>query len=59
MIELGAGTAVPSVRMFAESVRGPLIRINLDETEVVCGGVGLRGTALDVLSAIDAALALN
>ncbi|SAL16337.1 silent information regulator protein Sir2 [Caballeronia sordidicola] len=57
VIELGAGTAVPSVRMFAESVLGPLIRINLDESEVAGEGVGMRGTALDVLSAIDAALA--
>ncbi|EIM99271.1 silent information regulator protein Sir2 [Paraburkholderia hospita] len=57
VIELGAGTAVPSVRMFAESVRGPLIRINLDESEVMDDDVGLRGTALDVLSAIDTALA--
>jgi hypothetical protein len=38
-------------------VRGPLIRINLDESEVMGEGVGLRGTALGVLSAIDAALA--
>jgi NAD-dependent SIR2 family protein deacetylase len=57
VIELGAGTAVPSVRMFAESVRGPLIRINPDESEVVGEGVGLRGTALDVLKALDAVLA--
>ncbi|HWT37196.1 MAG TPA: Sir2 family NAD-dependent protein deacetylase [Paraburkholderia sp.] len=57
VIELGAGTAVPSVRMFAESIRGPLIRINLDEAEVAGEGVGLRGTALELLSAIDAALA--
>ncbi|TCG09299.1 RNA polymerase subunit sigma [Paraburkholderia steynii] len=57
VIELGAGTAVPSVRMFAESIRGPLIRINLDESEVTGDGVGLRGAALDVLTAIDAALA--
>lgn len=57
VIELGAGAAVPSVRMFAESVLGPLIRINLDESEVAGEGVGIRGTALDVLSAIDAALA--
>lgn len=57
VIEIGAGTAVPSVRMFAESVRGPLIRINLDESEVAGEGVGLRGAALHVLSEIDAALA--
>lgn len=57
VIEVGAGTAVPSVRMFAESVRGPLIRINLDECDVTGEGVGIRGAALEVISAIDAALA--
>jgi len=57
VVELGAGTAVPSVRMFAESVRGPLIRINLEECEVNGEGAGIRGTALEVISAIDAVLA--
>jgi NAD-dependent SIR2 family protein deacetylase len=56
VIEIGAGTVVPSVRIFAESVRGPLIRINLDNSDVAGQGVGLTGSALDVLSAIDAAL---
>lgn len=56
VVEIGAGTAVPSVCMFAESVRGPLTRINLDESELAGKGVGLRGAALDVLSAVDAAL---
>ncbi|WP_027779924.1 SIR2 family NAD-dependent protein deacylase [Paraburkholderia caledonica] len=59
VIELGAGTAVPSVRMFAESVRGPLIRINPEEYDVAGEGVGLQGTALDVLDALDALLATN
>ncbi|MBN3786471.1 Sir2 family NAD-dependent protein deacetylase [Burkholderia sp. Ac-20353] len=58
VIEVGAGTAVPSVRMFAESVRGPLIRINLDAGDVAVDrvGVGIRGRALAVLSAIDDAM---
>jgi hypothetical protein len=33
-----------------------LIRINLDESEAAGDGVGIRGTALKVLSAIDAEL---
>ena len=33
-IELGAGTAVPTVRMFSERQPGTLIRINLREAEV-------------------------
>ncbi|QCP47896.1 RNA polymerase subunit sigma [Trinickia violacea] len=53
VIELGAGTVVLSVRMFSESVRGALIRINLSECAVVGDGVGIRGSALQILSAID------
>jgi len=56
VIELGAGTTVPSVRMFAESVRGPLIRINLADHGVTGEGVGIRGAALEVLCAIDAVM---
>ncbi|ABO59133.1 Sir2 family NAD-dependent protein deacetylase [Burkholderia vietnamiensis] len=58
VIEVGAGTAVPSVRVFAESLRGPLIRVNLDASDVKANGVGvgIRGRALDVLSAIDDAM---
>lgn len=42
VIELGAGTAIPSVRRFAESVRGGLIRINPREASggTVCLAVG-------------------
>jgi hypothetical protein len=56
VIKIGAGTVVPSVRVFAESVRGPLIHINLDNSDVAGQGGGLTGSALDMLSAIDAAL---
>lgn len=56
VIEMGAGTVVPSVRMFAESVNAPLIRINLEESCPAGDGVGIRGPALAVLSAINEAM---
>jgi len=61
VIELGAGTAIPSVREFAEGVvthyGGTLVRINPREPEVERGyGVGIRDGALAGLAAIDAAL---
>jgi hypothetical protein len=57
VIEIGAGLALPAVRMFAESLRMPLIRINGDDVQ----GEGnrtlsLQGTALDILQRIDRSL---
>ncbi|MCX8113904.1 MAG: NAD-dependent deacetylase [Burkholderiaceae bacterium] len=50
-IELGAGTAIPSVRMFTERSGYRYVRIN--PTESTTGrsrvGIGLRGGALDTL----------
>lgn len=59
IIELGAGTVVPSVRMFSERVaRGlnaTLIRINLREPEVPRGNhAGIAQSALPALRALDA-----
>ena len=62
VIELGAGTSVPSVRDFAEGVvthyGGTLVRINPREFEVARGyGFGIQEGALAGLTALDAALA--
>ncbi|SAL05149.1 silent information regulator protein Sir2 [Caballeronia calidae] len=58
VIEIGAGQAVPSIRLFAETFGAPLIRINLEDERVTRQeDVGIRGGALDVLHQIDAALA--
>lgn len=57
VIEIGAGLALPAVRMFAESLRLPLIRINtLDVHSDTPGSIALQGTALDILRRIDSAL---
>jgi NAD-dependent SIR2 family protein deacetylase len=57
VIELGAGTAVPSVRRHSEHLiaRGHirLIRINVREAEVPDGQLGLACGALAALTAID------
>jgi NAD-dependent SIR2 family protein deacetylase len=60
VIELGAGTAIPSVRQFSQQVvrrGGRLVRINPREPEVAAKhDVGLAAGALDGLSAIAARL---
>ncbi len=51
VIEIGAGTAIPSVRHFGEELNCPLIRINLGESQV-----GLHrdiGIALGAMNALD------
>ena len=62
VIELGAGTAVPAVRLFGQQVLhrldGRLLRINPRESGVPSRhDVGLATTALQALRAIDALLA--
>ncbi|CAN0624491.1 Silent information regulator protein Sir2 [Burkholderia multivorans] len=57
IVEIGAGLAVPSVRLFAESLRSPLVRINLHDAQAGDSDVALAGGARDVLMEIDAALA--
>jgi NAD-dependent SIR2 family protein deacetylase len=48
IVEVGAGTTVPSVRHFGEATRGILIRINPTEPEVPKGkGYGLRMGGLE------------
>jgi hypothetical protein len=61
VIEIGAGTQVPSVRWFTHSLvqrcGARLVRINLREAEVVPEpGVGLPLSAAAALKAIDEAL---
>jgi NAD-dependent SIR2 family protein deacetylase len=61
VIELGAGTAVPTVRHTAEQLasagRVPLIRINPQETEGPPNGISLMGSALAVLQELATMLA--
>jgi NAD-dependent SIR2 family protein deacetylase len=60
VVELGAGTAVPSVRRYAELASagsGALIRINPREPEVRHGrGISLPMRSLDALTEVDALL---
>ncbi|HEX5341055.1 MAG TPA: Sir2 family NAD-dependent protein deacetylase [Duganella sp.] len=61
VVELGAGTAIPSVRYFGQSVishhNGRMVRINPREPQVASpSDVGLAAGALEALSAIDALL---
>ena len=60
VVECGAGTAVPSVRMQCERVGdsavGTLIRINPREPRVPQGAISIAAGALDTLRAIDARL---
>lgn len=60
IIELGAGTAVPSVRSFGEWIAAQtgarLVRINLREPDVGSGHVGIPLGALEALCRIDARL---
>lgn len=57
VVECGAGTAIPSVRLACEQIasaaRGLLIRINVRESNVPSGQVGLALGALAGLTAID------
>lgn len=54
VVELGAGTGVPTVRWFGSSLNAPVIRINLRENAIGKDkGVGLAGRALDVLTELD------
>jgi len=59
VIECGAGTAIPSVRMFCERLTragGTLVRINVREPQVPDGGIGVPMGALAALQGIDRAL---
>jgi len=57
IVELGAGSAVPTVRMTSEQIASragaTLIRINPREPQVRHGHVGIAANALEALKAID------
>jgi NAD-dependent SIR2 family protein deacetylase len=60
IVECGAGTAIPTVRLLCEYLatthRGRLIRINVREPQVPLGGIGLATGALAALRIIDGLL---
>lgn len=57
IIELGAGTAIPTVRRFGERAGGTLIRINPTEPQIgKPTAIGLKLGAFEGLSMIEAAL---
>ncbi|NIA55211.1 NAD-dependent deacetylase [Massilia sp. TW-1] len=57
VVELGAGTDVPSVRRLCEAQRAPLVRINPREPHVAAGmGIGIPLGALAALQALRASL---
>jgi NAD-dependent SIR2 family protein deacetylase len=54
VIELGAGTAIPTVRSMSERVGAPVIRINPDAFGIdPKKGIGVRGGALEVLRRVN------
>ncbi|RQR95181.1 Sir2 family NAD-dependent protein deacetylase [Burkholderia sp. Bp8991] len=57
VVELGAGTSLPTVRRFSERHGPRVIRINVREPHIDAADViGLRGTALETLEALDRVL---
>lgn len=57
IVEIGAGTALPTIRRFSERHGPRVIRINAREPRIDPAiGVGIRGSALDALTALDHAL---
>lgn len=57
VVELGAGTSLPTVRRFSERHGPHVIRINAREPGIdATKGIGLRGTALETLEALDSVL---
>lgn len=56
VVEIGAGTAIPTVRMLSERLGADVIRINAREAQARRADViGLEGGALATLAALDAA----
>jgi len=56
VIEIGAGTHVPTIRLECESAAGTLIRINPREPQAPAGAISLPLGALDALTQIDGCL---
>ena len=61
VIELGAGTDIPTVRRFGERVAKRFIRINPGKWGARGGAnsMGIEGSALEVLAAIDREMQAN
>ena len=62
VVECGAGTAIPSVRVFCERLarhRGTLVRVNVREPAVPPGGIGLAMGAREALEAMGAMGAMD
>jgi len=55
-IELGAGTAIPTVRRECQRRADVLIRINPHDAKAPAGGISLRSGALEALSRMAAML---
>lgn len=56
VVEVGAGTAIPTVRLMSERIGADVIRINVREAHARRADViGLKGGALATLTALDAA----
>jgi NAD-dependent SIR2 family protein deacetylase len=58
-VEIGAGTAIPTVRYECESAAHTVVRINPRESQTSPGGISLAGGALEMLAAIDARLPVS
>ncbi|ABE33196.1 sir2 family protein [Paraburkholderia xenovorans LB400] len=57
VVEVGAGTALPTVRRFSERHGPRVIRINAREAQIdPARGVGIEGRAVEILTAIDSGL---
>ncbi len=57
VIEIGAGTAIPTVRIFGERQDAPIVRINTDDAKTQVGrGVSLPMTGLEAMRGIASAL---
>jgi NAD-dependent SIR2 family protein deacetylase len=59
VVECGAGTAIPSVRLFCQRLQkkgATLVRINVREPQVPAGGIPLAMGAMEALARIDALL---
>jgi len=57
VIEVGAGTNIPTVRLLGESLNAPLIRINPTEPQLGAGkGVAIASRGMAALQGIEAAL---
>lgn len=53
VIELGAGTTIPSVRRFARSLEVPIVRINPKDHRIDLPHIGLQLSALKGLLVLE------